>query len=216
MRTEPSTLAALALVVFGAATAAHAETASGPVIAQGQQLYLDKGCADCHGSTGQGSGRAGSRLAPDPIALVPFTEQLRRPRNTMPSYSEAVLSNEEVRAIHAYLGSLPKAEAAGSAAAPTTRSDRPGSSSLGRKLYMRTGCYQCHGVQGQGAGFYGPQIAPNPISLDLFARQLRLPRGKMPIYTPIVLSDQDLRDIYAYMRSIPRAKSVAEIPLLNR
>jgi mono/diheme cytochrome c family protein len=85
----------------------------------------------------------------------------------------------------------------------------------GRKLYLADGCYQCHGVQGQGAGTTGPKLAPQPLALEDFTRQLRHPRDTMPVYTAVVLPDPDLQDIYAYMQSMPKAKTVAEIPLLN-
>jgi hypothetical protein len=32
----------------------------------------------------------------------------------------------------------------------------------------------------------------------------------------VVMPDADLQDVYAYLQSIPKAKTVAEIPLLNR
>ena len=86
----------------------------------------------------------------------------------------------------------------------------------GRTIFIADGCYQCHGVQGQGGGPAGPKLAPQPLTLEDFTRQLRQPRDTMPVYTAVVLPDSELQDIYAYMQSIPKAKTVAEIPLLNR
>ncbi len=37
----------------------------------------------------------------------------------------------------------------------------------------------------------------------------------MPAYTEKILSDQELTDIFAYLRSLPPAKSPNEIPLLR-
>jgi len=91
-----------------------------------------------------------------------------------------------------------------------------GDAARGRKVFVADGCYQCHGVQGQGEGTTGPKLAPQPLSLEAFTRQLRRPRDTMPVYTAVVLPDADLTDIYAYMQSIPKAKTVAEISLLNR
>ncbi|MDB5461356.1 MAG: cytochrome c, mono- and diheme variant family [Caulobacteraceae bacterium] len=85
----------------------------------------------------------------------------------------------------------------------------------GQQLFVSTGCYQCHGVQGQGSAA-GPRLAPTPLPLDAFSRQLRQPRDKMPIYTEVVMPERDLADVYAYMTHIPKAKSVAELPLLSR
>jgi len=37
----------------------------------------------------------------------------------------------------------------------------------------------------------------------------------MPIYTAVVMPDADVADIYAYLLSIPKGKSAAEIPMLK-
>jgi ubiquinol-cytochrome c reductase cytochrome c subunit len=85
----------------------------------------------------------------------------------------------------------------------------------GRQLFATIGCYQCHGYQGQGASI-APRLAPNPPPFEAFARELRRPRDRMPIYTAKVTSERDLMDMYAYLQSIPKAKTVAEIPLLSQ
>ena len=48
-----------------------------------------------------------------------------------------------------------------------------------------------------------------------FVRYVRRPAGAMPAFTAKVLPDQELLDIYAYVKGFPPAKSAAEIPLLN-
>jgi mono/diheme cytochrome c family protein len=83
----------------------------------------------------------------------------------------------------------------------------------GKAIFVTYGCYQCHGYQGQGSQA-GPKLAPNPLPYDAVDRQLRKPRAVMPIYTHKTTSDQDVADIYAYLLSIPKAKTVADIPAL--
>jgi mono/diheme cytochrome c family protein len=85
----------------------------------------------------------------------------------------------------------------------------------GKTIYISYGCYQCHGYQGQGSASAGPKLAPNPLPYDAVDRQLRKPRDRMPVYTHKTVSDADVADIYAYLQSIPKAKTVAEIPLLK-
>jgi ubiquinol-cytochrome c reductase cytochrome c subunit len=76
-------------------------------------------------------------------------------------------------------------------------------------------CYACHGTVGQG-GRDGARIAPNPPALATIVRYVRRPTGQMPPYTSKVISDQELADIYAFLKSIPGTPSAKSIPLLNR
>jgi ubiquinol-cytochrome c reductase cytochrome c subunit len=92
----------------------------------------------------------------------------------------------------------------------------PPAAEHGRHLFAADGCYQCHGYQGQGTGSAGPKLAPNPLPIDAFTHQLRNPRDRMPVYTEKVVSQGDLNDLYAYLQTIPKAKTVAEIPLLSQ
>ena len=85
---------------FAQADAPHGDAASG------KQLFAQKGCYSCHGFVGQGS-REGPRLQP-PIAFPAFVAQLRTPRQIMPPYEEALVSDQQVADIYAYLANQPK------------------------------------------------------------------------------------------------------------
>lgn len=74
---------------------------------QGYDLYMKRGCYQCHGTVGQG-GIAGPGLAPNTLPYAAFSVIVRTPPNQMPPYSEKILSDAEMRAIHAYLVALPK------------------------------------------------------------------------------------------------------------
>jgi len=91
-----------------------------------------------------------------------------------------------------------------------------GDAKNGRRIYASYGCYECHGYVGQGSTATGPRLAPDPIPFTAFARYVREPRGDMPPYTAKVASDQELADIYAFLRSLPQPTSVQSIPLLNQ
>ncbi len=78
-----------------------------------------------------------------------------------------------------------------------------GDAANGKRLYMETGCYQCHGTVGQGSRGTGPHLAPKPMPYAAFAGQVRKPVNAMPPYTSVVLSDQELADIYAYLLTVP-------------
>jgi ubiquinol-cytochrome c reductase cytochrome c subunit len=73
----------------------------------------------------------------------------------------------------------------------------------GKQIYMKVGCYQCHGREAQGAST-GPRLGPDPLPLPQFVRYVRTPRNDMPPYSAKVLSDGDLADVYAYVSSRPR------------
>jgi mono/diheme cytochrome c family protein len=90
-----------------------------------------------------------------------------------------------------------------------------GSVARGKHLFAVDGCYECHGYQGQGGGFDGPRLAPNPLPYAFVLRQLRSPASRMPVYTSKVLPDNEVANIYAYLLSIPKAPSVESISLLR-
>lgn len=83
----------------------------------------------------------------------------------------------------------------------------------GRDLFERNGCYQCHGYAGQGGA--APRIAPSAYPLEVFTVLVRRPANEMPAYARNVLSDDDLAEIYRYVRSIPEPPALADLPLLR-
>ena len=95
----PAVLVAGLVLGCGGAFAASAE--------KGKAAFIQHGCWQCHGTEGQG-GQAGARLAPDPMPLETFTAFVRTSNRAMPPYPEAVLSNEDLADIHAYLQTIPK------------------------------------------------------------------------------------------------------------
>lgn len=78
----------------------------------------------------------------------------------------------------------------------------------GRQLFVRKGCFQCHGREGQGAPITGPRLGPNPLALAAFVRAVRTPRAQMPPYTEKLVSDAELADIRAFLESRPGPISI--------
>ena len=92
-----------------------------------------------------------------------------------------------------------------------------GNAENGKKLFMADGCYECHGRMGQGAAQTGAaRIGPPQLSFDGFQSYVRKPTNQMPPYTSKAVPDQDLADIYAYLKSIPMPPKGKDIPLLNK
>ena len=77
----------------------------------GKNLYINRGCFQCHNTMAQGGG-AGPRLAPRPITFPAFIKQFRQPRDEMPPYTAKVISDKEVADIYAFLSTIPSPPAA--------------------------------------------------------------------------------------------------------
>lgn len=103
--------------------------------------------------------------------------------------------------------------------AGASAADLSSSAVRGKALFLKNGCYQCHGYQGQGYpgpnAFAGPALAPRPLPLEMIVHQLRAPRGTMPPYSANVVSDQDVADIAAYLQSVPSGPPASQIALLS-
>ena len=89
-----------------------------------------------------------------------------------------------------------------------------GNAESGKALFMKIGCFECHGREVQGA-VTGPRLNQNPITFARFNSYIRKPSGEMPPYTTRVVSEQQAADIYAYLQSLPKPTAVENIPLLK-
>jgi ubiquinol-cytochrome c reductase cytochrome c subunit len=92
--------------------------------------------------------------------------------------------------------------------------DSSGNAEAGKRLYMKNGCYQCHGTVGQGT-IAGVRIGPPPLSAEGVIRYVRRPAGQMPAFTEKVMSDREITDVYAFLKTIPPPKPSKDVPLLN-
>lgn len=89
-----------------------------------------------------------------------------------------------------------------------------GDAGKGKAFYRTGGCYQCHSEQAQG-GTQGPRLGPNPVAFRAFAGYLRAPTAEMPPYGVKVMSDQDVADVYAFLRALPPPPPLSSLPLLT-
>ena len=64
------------------------------------------------------------------------------------------------------------------------------SAEKGKAAFIRHGCWQCHGFQGQG-GIAGPKLAPDPIAIETFTAFVRTTNRAMPPYMEAVLSNEE-------------------------
>jgi mono/diheme cytochrome c family protein len=86
----------------------------------------------------------------------------------------------------------------------------------GKRVYLATGCFTCHGRAGQGGAYNGPApaLAKTAMPFEGFKMQLRNPSKDMPAYSESVMSDQEIADIYAFMQSLPGRRDVKGIAIL--
>lgn len=70
----------------------------------------------------------------------------------------------------------------------------------GKKIFASQNCGSCHGADAQGG--VGPLIGPPPGTMAQFVVSVRQPTGQMPAYSDKQVSDQELTDLYAYLKTM--------------
>ncbi|MBF8267557.1 MAG: cystathionine beta-lyase [Dehalococcoidia bacterium] len=70
---------------------------------------------------------------------------------------------------------------------------------MGERLFSGVGCAMCHGIEGKGGTFAPPVAGANP---QIVQAMVRFGPGGMPVFSPDVLSDEDLSAITVYLQSL--------------
>jgi mono/diheme cytochrome c family protein len=99
-----------------------------------------------------------------------------------------------------------------------------GDAIAGAQLFYDHGCYGCHGYSGYGRKDLNNTGSPWLTNEEIFRAFLRaradvaplLPSTNMPNYPSNSLSDAMVRDIYAYVRSMPvNTPATEDVPALR-
>jgi mono/diheme cytochrome c family protein len=107
------------------------------------------------------------------------------------------------------------AQALAQTPAQTQTTPPSGNAQTGKDLYVRYSCYACHSYDGHGGA--GARLVPLPMNTARFTAYIRNPpRPQMPAYSTKLLSDAQLADIWAYIKSLPVSPEAKDIPLLAR
>lgn len=112
----------------------------------------------------------------------------------------------------------------GSAVAQVAFGPITGDSEKGTQLYYNYGCYGCHGYNGIGRKNLANDVSGIMSNETVFLTYLRgrsdmnplFPTQSMPNYAATSLSDEDAKDIYAYIRTFrDDPPEVEDIPALK-
>ena len=95
----------------------------------------------------------------------------------------------------------------------TAQAPSTGDAQKGKELYLKYSCYACHGYDGHGGA--GARLVPMRMTVDRFTAYVHNPR-QTPPYSTKLLSDSQLADLWAYIRSLPVSPEAKDIPLLVR
>jgi mono/diheme cytochrome c family protein len=88
-----------------------------------------------------------------------------------------------------------------------------GDAAKGKQLFIDYTCYACHGFSGQNGT--GARLVPMKMPQAAFTAYVRSPR-QMPSFSAKVVSDAQLADVYAYLKTLPdSAPQARSVPLLN-
>ena len=203
----PSAGALVTRAQFGAAAKGNPQN--------GKAIYENLGCNRCHGAQGEGLPGSGQnpgipRIASTSLSFADFLRQVRKPKGLMPPFTGKQASDADVADLYAYLQSLKPAEAAAATATA-------GNTANGERLFQKDGCYECHGLLGQGSSSTrATRLGPPRIPLSAFIAYVREPSGEMPPYTAKAVSGKDLEEIYNFLKSVPAPPPAKSIPLLNQ
>jgi mono/diheme cytochrome c family protein len=92
-----------------------------------------------------------------------------------------------------------------------------GNAEKGKDLFVKYTCYGCHGFSAQN-GPAGNRLNPMTMTVTGFIGLVRNPGApnRMPSYSAKTISDQQLTDIWTYIKTLPNAPAAKDIPLLQQ
>ena len=205
----------LALAATGGLYAAFApvdkaqadETAQSLAIQEGKKLYT-VGCASCHGTGGQGTSD-GPSLVGVGSAAVDFQVGTGRMPAQQPGAQvpkkKVIYTQGEIDQLAAYIASF-----GAGPIAPTEKQYSPEGADIakGGDLF-RTNCAQCHNFTGEGGALTDGKYAPNLEGVEpkhVYEAMQTGPQN-MPSFPDTTLSEQNKKDIIAYLDAVNSSDS---------
>jgi len=189
LRTSTGILVLLTLLGLAAAVALAAPPAQDPT--NGQALWDQNLCKNCHGPAGEGMW--GGPLAGSDKTAEEFIAQVRSPRQRMPHFSPEKVPDQAIIDMHAYLTSLPKPASFTPADAGLAADAHPG-----QQLVVEKRCVACHTTTGPIQPFMNRGETPTAAAV---ITQLRTPRDNMPMFAVEQVSDEEAAVIAEFLAS---------------
>lgn len=208
-------------------------------IAQGEHLFAEN-CVSCHGEAGDGSGLAGAANFTDQVFMSDETMDAFFAAisdgvtgSAMPAWGEK-FSEDQIWSLVNFVWSFAYEPAASEAeptpatasAGPTqspeptvasppeptaTASPAPPSApdpAVGESLWQEKPCIGCHGTQAEGN--IGPRLAGTILEFDEVLLRVRTGKAPMPAFSQEEVGDLELRQIYAWFKSLTAPTPVPE------
>jgi ubiquinol-cytochrome c reductase cytochrome c subunit len=189
--------------VFAPASKAQAdETAQSLAIDEGKKLFA-VGCASCHGTGGQGSSD-GPSLVGVGAAAVDFQVGTGRMPAQQPGAQvprkKVIYTQAEIDQLAAFVSSL-----GAGPNIPTEAQYGPDGADIakGGELF-RDNCTQCHNFTGKGGALTHGKFAPSLEGVDpkhIYEAMQTGPQN-MPSFPDTTLSEQNKKDIIAYLNAV--------------
>ncbi|GAA3789879.1 c-type cytochrome [Streptomyces coacervatus] len=196
--------------VFAPASKAQADdTAQSLAIDEGKKLY-SVGCASCHGTGGQGT-TDGPSLVGVGASAVDFQVGTGRMPAQQPGAQvpkkKVIYTQAEIDQLAAYISSL-----GAGPAVPSKAQYGPDGADIakGGELF-RTNCAQCHNFTGKGGALTHGKYAPSLEGVDpkhIYEAMQTGPQN-MPSFPDTTLSEQNKKDIIAYLNAVNGDETVS-------
>ncbi|MFE2580033.1 c-type cytochrome [Streptomyces sp. NPDC059378] len=195
---------------FAPASKAQAdETSQSLAIDEGKKLYA-VGCASCHGTGGQGTSDGPSLVGVGAAAVDFQVGTGRMPAATSQGpqvvKKKNIYSQAEIDQLATYIASL-----GAGPNVPTSAQYGPEGADIakGGELF-RTNCAQCHNFTGKGGALTEGKFAPDLEGVDpkhIYEAMQTGPQN-MPSFPDTTLSEQNKKDIIAYLNAVNSDETV--------
>ncbi|MER5595698.1 MULTISPECIES: cytochrome bc1 complex diheme cytochrome c subunit [unclassified Streptomyces] len=195
---------------FAPASKAQAdETSQSLAIDEGKKLYA-VGCASCHGTGGQGTSDGPSLVGVGAAAVDFQVGTGRMPAATSQGpqvvKKKNIYSQAQIDQLATYIASL-----GAGPNVPTSAQYGPEGADIakGGELF-RTNCAQCHNFTGKGGALTEGKFAPDLEGVDpkhIYEAMQTGPQN-MPSFPDTTLSEQNKKDIIAYLNAVNSDETV--------